>query len=298
MKLRSHWMPDAPPLSFGFDDGTFRPIDLLLPPCLVVAQPEWVMVNTSPALRPIATALTTPLNEGSCLPITAVLSSRTSIRGSPLLGRPPNLMIATTALCHHPGDAATMGFTDGFLITANQLERHQVTYRKYGAAFANLHGALPGLCLPTHVILNGFQDLVEPIIASLGEWGQLMSRQFMKCPPMDHPQIDLVARIGDAFGIDLFDSRTLVTSIVVNLHDFDYPQSMSTQSRELGEPVKTRLVQAFFMCILPLSGALDLAIIGYKHLHVPEGMLLVLPARLWVIANHTHDLGTTITVAF
>lgn len=39
------------------------------------------------------------------------------------------------------------------------------------------------------------------------------------------------------------------------------------------------MIEIFYVCVLPIFGDIELTIVGYKHIKVREGKLLIIPAR-------------------
>lgn len=299
---------------------------LMLPQSITLQQPTWVLCNVSPRLKSIGIALNTPvakpnLEDGYVpYPITCFLKHVGANENNlPSI----DIIVVTTALPMHPQDAVDIivgepkkvgEWITGFPIAANELERFQLWYRKYAGGFMQIaEPSLPKITdkrslswdtlakekLPVHVLLDGFEDLANPLFTSLGDWGPCMGAQFLKCPPEEPSHCELLHRVGKLFDLDLYSKLTPAYYLILNQFDWTYPKPMVMQSLDLERDILMRMVHVFYMCILPVFGSLTLSIVGYKDITVPEGKLLIMPARLWVVAKDMGlGAGTTITLAF
>ena len=316
------------------EQSLMLPWDVTLEPPVV--QPEWTLCTGSHRLKPIANALSTPVVDlafvgvsrlDMTFPITAVLKSAVlTNRGDANHGDiviSCDIMIVTTAPVMHPDDARAIHdghapfdvgeHSPGFPIVANETERFQFWYRKYAAGFKqNAVVNLPMVSrralswdtaakekLPVHVVLDGFNDLAKPLYESLGSWAPCVGAQFLRCPPEDDAHYELLYRIGKRFDIDLMSKFTPAVAIILNQFEYAYPKALADQARDFHLPILMRMVHVHYMCIIPVFGSVKISIVGYKDIAVPQGQLLIIPARLWIVPHKSDNgAGTTITVAF
>jgi len=282
--------PEYTPYFSMAEQSLMLPMRLTLTP-----QPTWVVTNTSARLKTIWRALNETLSDGQC-PNVATLQFQGWM----------DAMVVTTAAPEN-----RKGVNAGYPIAANMTERFHLWYRKYTDGFMRIaEPFLPYITstrkltwdtkrydeLPVHAIVGGFEDLCEPLLTSLGVWGTCIGLQFLKCPPSDMTFQLLLEHVGQLFGINLSDDLTPVQYIILNQFEWLYPSAIVRQAVETQSDVLMYMRGVYYLCILPIMGDLELTIIGYKHLVVPEGMMLVIPAKLWITAFKSQTI--TITVAF
>ena len=305
---------------------------LMLPQCISVIQPAFALQNTCPRLKTICKALNTAIcfdfdaddeeYVSKVMPWTALLKDQEAyigFRKEP----PPDIMIVTTCMplnpwatpalaqMEHPHrwrattDMLEVGkFSEmhaGFPYAANCDERTLYKYRKYADNFIKTvqrkYGLGADATLPLYVVFNDFHVIGHNLACELNK-GLELGAQFIKCPPTEATQVRFVRSVDALLGIDFADPSSQPRHLIINMFEFHYPLPIFTQVTDYDVFILERFVHAHYVAILALIGCFKVGLVGYPQVYVPEGSLLIFPARFWFYLQVRSDDCKTLTLVF